>query len=133
MKKFLLIALCIAVVGFVSANAVAQTPSVTSKTLLQTTLSDDPTKVIEMRLVEFPPGSELGRHTHPGDELAFVLQGTLEILAEGREPRRVSTGDTFHNPRGLIHGARNAGDTPVRLAVTFIVDKGKPVAQPVGK
>ncbi len=133
MKKFFLITFCIVVLGFVSANAGAQTPSVTSKTLLQTTLSDDPTKVIEMRLVEFPPGSQLSRHTHPGDELAFVLQGTLEILAEGREPRRVSTGDTFHNPRGLIHWARNAGDTPVRLAITFIVDKGKPVVQPAGK
>ena len=133
MKRFFLIAVCIVLIGFISANAGAQTPSVTSKILLQTPLGDDPTKVIEMRLVEFPPGSELIRHTHPGDELAFVLQGTLEILAEGREPRRVSTGDTFHNPRGFIHGARNAGDTPVRLAITFIVDKGKPVVQPAGK
>jgi len=133
MKRFFLIALCFGLVGFVSINADAQGPGVTSKTLLEGNLSDDTTKEVVMRLVEFPPGSSLSRHTHPGDELAFVLQGTLEIIAEGREARRVSTGDTFHNRRGIIHEARNVGDTPVRLLVTFIVDKGKPVVQPVAK
>jgi len=133
MKINFLIAVCVVLVGFVSANAGAQAPSVTSKTLLQTTLSDDATKEVVIRLLEFPPGSAASPHTHPGDEFAFVLQGTLETIAEGRETRRVSTGDTFHNSRGIIHQARNVGDTPVRLVVTFIVDKGKPIVQPVAK
>ena len=131
--SFASVALCIVLLGFVSPNVNAQAPSVTSKPLLQTTLSDDTPKDAYMVLVEFAPGSVLNRHTHPGDEFAVVLQGTLEISAEGRETRRVSTGDVFHNPRGLIHQARNVGDTPVRLAVTFIVDKGKPTFQPAVK
>ena len=82
---------------------------------------------------EFAPGSTTGRHTHPGDEYTVVIQGTLELTAEGREPRRVSVGDVYHNPRGLVHEARNVGDTPARVAVTFVVDKGKPITQPVAK
>ena len=132
MKRFLLLAVCIGFAGFAWAST-AQAPAVSSKALLQAPLSDDTAKEVVMRLVEFPPGAALGRHTHPGDEFAFVLQGTLEISADGGQPRRVSTGDTFHNPRGIIHQARNVGDTPVRLAATFILDKGKPLVQPVTK
>ena len=83
--------------------------------------------------VEFAPGSTTGRHTHPGDEYTVVLQGILELSAEGRETRRVSAGDVYHNPRGLVHEARNVGDTPARVAITFVVDKGGPITQPVAK
>jgi quercetin dioxygenase-like cupin family protein len=131
--SFALITLGIFLLFFISASANAQAPSVTSKPLLKTTLSDDTEKEVIMASVEFPTGSVLNRHTHPGDEFVFVLQGTLEISAEGRETRRVSTGDVFHNPRGLVHEVRNVGDTPVRLANIFIVDKGKPFFQPIAK
>jgi hypothetical protein len=68
MKKFFLITFCIVVLGFVSANAGAQTPGVTPKLLLKTTLSDDTTKEVSMTLVEFPPGGASGRHIHPGGD-----------------------------------------------------------------
>lgn len=131
--SFASVALCIVLSGFVSVSTNAQPPGITLKTLLKTPLSDDTPKEAFMVLVEFAPGSVLNRHTHPGDELAFVLQGTLEISAEGGETRRVSTGDVFHNPRGLMHQARNVGDTPVRMMVTFILDKGKSNFPPVAK
>lgn len=130
MKRLFVIGLCTFLVGL-WLNAGAQSPTVTSKDLFKTTLTDDNTREVIMRLVEFPPGSALIRHIHPGEELAFVLEGTLETAAEGREPRRVSKGDTFHNAPGVIHIARNVGDTTVRLLATFIVEKGKPVFQPV--
>ncbi len=133
MKKFLLIAFCFVLVGFVSANAGAQAPNVTPKPLLRTTLSVDPTKEGVMLLVEFSPGSTTGRHTHPGDEYAFVLQGTFELSVEGHETRRLSTGDVFHTPRGLVHENRNVGDTPARVVITSIVDKGKPLTMPAAK
>ena len=82
---------------------------------------------------EFAPGGTTGVHTHPGDEYTVVLQGTLELTAEGRETRRVSAGDVYHNPRGLIHQARNVGETPARVAITFIIDKGQPITQPIAK
>ena len=133
MKRFFLIALCIVVVGFVSANTNAQTANVTAKPLLQAPLSDDTTKQGAMILVDFPAGSTTGRHTHPGDEYAFVLQGTFELSVEGRETRRLSAGDAFHTPRDLVHQNRNVGDTPGRLVITFVADKGKPFTTPVGK
>lgn len=127
------VALGIGLAGFVSANAYAQAPGLTAKPLLRTTLSGDDTKESVMVSVEFAPGSTTGRHTHSGDEYAVVLQGTIELSAEGRETRRVSVGDAYHNPRGLVHEARNVGDTPARVAITFVVDKGKPITQPVAK
>jgi len=131
MKKLYLIALCIVLVSFVSANAGAQTPGVKSKPLLKTTLSDDPTKEVSMTLVEFPPGGTSGRHVHPGgDEYAVILQGSFELSAEGRETRRLSTGDVFHTPRGLVHENRNVGDTQGRVVITIVGDKGKPFVMP---
>ena len=119
--------------GLLSASANAQAPGITAKPLLRTTVSGDDAKESVMLSVEFAPGSTTGRHTHPGDEYTVVLQGTLELSAEGRETRRVSAGDAYHNPRGLVHEARNVGDTPARVAITFVVDKGKPITQPVAK
>ena len=127
------IALGTVLAGFVSTSAHAQAPGITAKPLLRTTLSGDDTKESVMLAVEFAPGSTTGRHTHPGDEYTVVLQGTLELSAEGRDARRVSAGDVYHNPRGLVHEARNVGDTPARVAITFVIDKGKPITEPVVK
>lgn len=119
--------------SLVSPHMAAQPIGLSAKPLLRTTLSDDNTKESVILAVEFAPGGTTGRHMHHGDEYAIVLQGTLELVAEGRETRRVSAGDAFHNPRGLIHEARNIGDTPVRLNITFIIDKGKPITEPIVK
>jgi len=61
-----------------------------------------------------------------------LLQSTLEgdENVDGRQPRRVSAGEAWHNPRGAIHELRNVGDTPVRVVNTLVVDKGKPRMQP---
>jgi quercetin dioxygenase-like cupin family protein len=131
--SFVSVTLAIVLAGIVSVNANAQAPGITSKPLLRTTLSGDDSKESVMVAVEFAPGSTTGRHTHPGDEYTVVLQGVLELSAEGRETRRVSAGDVYHNPRGLVHEARNVGDTPARVAITFVVDKGEPITQPVAK
>ena len=114
-----------------SASTFAQAPGIVAKTLLRTTLSGDDSKESVMLAVEFAPGASTGRHTHPGDEYTTVLEGTLELRADSREIRRVSAGDVYHNPRGLIHEARNVGDKPARVAITFVVDKSKPIAQSV--
>jgi quercetin dioxygenase-like cupin family protein len=127
------IAISIVLALFVPLNAHAQAPGLAVKPLLRTTLSGDATKESVMVSAEFAPGATTGRHTHPGDEYTFVLQGTLEISGEGREPRRVTVGDVYHNPRGLIHEARNVGDGPARVSITFVIDKGQPITQPAAK
>jgi quercetin dioxygenase-like cupin family protein len=123
----------VSIMSSASSIVCAQSIGVSSKPLARTTLSGDDTKEAIMLVVEFAPGGGTGRHTHPGDEYTFVLQGTLEISGEGRETRRVSAGDVYHNPSGLIHEARNVGDSTARVNITFILDKGKPISTPVTK
>ncbi len=129
MKKVFLIVLCIVIAGFLSANTNSQAPNYTAKRLLQTALSDDTTKEGSLFLVEFPPGAINDKHSHPGDEFAYVLEGTFEVRIEGRETKRFSTGDVFYTPRDVFHVNRNVGSTPGRLVITFITDKGKPITK----
>jgi quercetin dioxygenase-like cupin family protein len=111
-------------------GAFAEAQGLTKKTLLQTSVSGDDTKETVIVMAEFAKGGTTGRHTHPGDEYSVVLEGTLELLTDGSAPRRVSAGEAYHNPKGVVHEARNVGDGPARVVVTFIIDKGKPVTQP---
>jgi quercetin dioxygenase-like cupin family protein len=80
--------------------------------------------------VEIAPGAAAGRHTHPGDEISYVLEGEVEVLVEGQPVRKVKAGDGFVIPAGAIHDARNAGTVPVKLAGVYVVEKGKPLATP---
>jgi quercetin dioxygenase-like cupin family protein len=107
----------------------AESQGLTKKTLLQSSVSGDDTKETVIVMAEFAKGGTTGRHTHPGDEYSVVLEGTLELLTDGSAPKRVSAGEAYHNPRGVIHEARNVGEGPARVEVTFVVDKGKSVTQ----
>ncbi len=60
-----------------------------------------------------------------------MIEGTLEVRADGREPKRVTAGESYHNPRGVVHETRNIGDGTARVVSTFIVDKGRPIVEPV--
>jgi quercetin dioxygenase-like cupin family protein len=82
-------------------------------------------------LVEFPPGSTTGRHIHPGDEFAVVIAGELQLNVEGQPPRIVKAGDSYHNLQGVVHETKNLGTVPARTAAVFVVEKGKPITQPV--
>lgn len=80
--------------------------------------------------VEVAPGARAGRHTHPGDEISYVLEGQTELLIDGKPPRIVKAGESFVIPAGVVHDAHNAGDTPARLIGVYVVEKGKPLASP---
>ena len=108
----------------------AQPPGFKTTPLLQSTFGDDASKDAVVFSVELAPGSTSGRHTHPGDCYGTVFEGLVELHVEGREPRWVSPGQAYHNPRGTIHEFRNVGDKPARLVNTMVVDKGKPRMQP---
>ncbi len=118
---------------FTSLTANAQATGMIAKPVLRTTLSGDDSREAIMLTVEFAPGGTTGVHIHNGDEYTFVLQGTLELTAEGRETRRVTAGDAYHNPRGLVHQAKNVGDTPAIVKITFIIEKGRPITEAVNK
>jgi len=80
--------------------------------------------------IEIAPGGRAGRHTHPGDEISYVVEGQGEILIEGRPPRNVKAGDGFVIPGGSKHDAHNTGASPLKMIGVYVVEKGKPLATP---
>jgi len=102
-----------------------------AKPMLQSPVESNESKEAVMLAISIAPGGSSGRHTHPGDCYGTVVEGTVELRIEGREARRVPAGEAWHNPRGVIHELRNAGDTPIRVVNTLMVDKGKPRMQSV--
>ena len=80
--------------------------------------------------VEVAAGARAGRHTHPGDEISYVMEGEAELLVDGQPPRIVKAGESFVIPAGVVHDAHNAGTTPTRLLGVYVVEKGKPLATP---
>ena len=82
-------------------------------------------------LAEFAPGAAAGKHTHPGEEFGYVLEGTLMLEVQGGKPLMLKAGDTFFVPAGVVHDGRNVGNGPVKVLATYVIEKGKPVATPV--
>jgi len=80
---------------------------------------------------ELAPGASEPKHTHPGDFFGYVLEGTVSIFQEGQPDLHLSPGASFFVPAGKVHGAANEGTAPVKLLVSFFVQKGKPLTTPV--
>jgi quercetin dioxygenase-like cupin family protein len=79
---------------------------------------------------EIDGGVSAPRHTHPGDEISYVMEGEVELLIDGEPPRLVKAGEAFVVPAGKVHGARNPGTAPLRFLGVYVVDKSKPLATP---
>src|SRR5262245_31307934 len=82
-------------------------------------------------LAEFAPGAAAGKHTHPGEEMGYVLEGTLQLEIEGKPPVTLNAGQAFFVPANTVHDGQNIGKGPLKVLATYIVEKGKPVATPV--
>lgn len=91
-----------------------------------------PGKEIVLGTAEFPKGGAVGWHTHAGDETGYVLRGNLILKTRGQPDRPLKAGDYFFNAKGAVHMLQAAPDADGGAAVsTWIVDKGKPLAEPV--
>jgi quercetin dioxygenase-like cupin family protein len=77
--------------------------------------------------VDIDPGVAFGRHTHPGEEIIYVLDGSLEYEIEGKPPITLKAGDVLFIPAGTIHAAKNVGSGTASELATYIVEKGKPL------
>jgi len=80
---------------------------------------------------EFPAGGSTGMHTHPGDEISYVVEGTVEIVADGAS-KTYKAGEAFHVLAGTVHDARAAGG-PAVVVANYVIEKGKPATTPVVK
>ena len=107
--------------------SVAQAPGI-KRVILQRT--DMGNLEVVLGLAEIPPGVAAGRHTHPGVETGYILQGSASMEIEGETPKLVKAGDSYSIPAGKVHDAKTVGDQPVRVLATYVVEKGKPLASP---
>jgi len=83
-------------------------------------------EVIQAR-VEIDPGVTSPKHRHPGEEIIYVLEGTLEYQVEGKPPVTLKAGDVLFIPARTIHTAKNVGSGPGAELATYVVEKGKPL------
>ena len=89
-----------------------------------------PGKEIVIGTATLPGGTAFGYHTHAGDEIGYVLKGTLTLKIRGQPDRSLKAGDSFFNPRGAVHSVIAGSDGATALS-TWIIDKGQPFATPV--
>ena len=118
------------VAALVAAVALAQQAGFTRIALQDQPLSDPARHAVQAR-AEFAPGVAAGKHTHPGEELGYVLEGSILLEVAGQPPRTVKAGEAFFVPAGVVHDGKNVGSGVAKVLATYIVEKGKPVATPV--
>jgi len=112
--------------GLAPDGAPAQQPGTRRTELQRHDLSAPGREVVQVR-VDFDPGYVAPKHTHPGEEIIYVLEGTLQYQIEGQPPATVKPGDVLFVPAGAIHSVKNVGSGNGAELATYIVEQGKPL------
>lgn len=102
------------------------------RTEVQRGPSSIPGREIVQVLTEIPVGVESGWHTHPGEEVGYILAGTVEMRIEGRPPVTLQTGDGFIIPPGTPHDAVDVGPGTGQMLSTYVVETGRPLVTLLG-
>jgi quercetin dioxygenase-like cupin family protein len=120
--------------GGLAASAVAMamlTPTGVTRTDLQRhDLSFEGHEAVQAR-IDIAPGAVAPWHRHPGEEVIYILEGTLEYQLEGSKPVTLAAGDVLFVPAGIAHTARNRTDSNGAELATYVVEKGKPLLESV--
>ena len=121
--------------GIVASVDAQQAPSATTQvqTIKRTPLQkfDVPGTQYEtvIGMAEIVPNVNIGRHSHPGPESGFMLEGEMVLIVEGQPPKTVKAGESYQVPPGAIHDAKS-GPQGAKVIATYVVEKGKPLASP---
>ena len=118
----MMVAVLIAGSGLLLHVTHAQQPGIKRTDALRHDLGVPGREVIQVR-VDFDPGVAFGKHSHPGAEVAYVLEGTLEYQLEGEPPVTLKAGEALFIPAGTIHAAKNVGTGNAAELATYIVEK----------
>ena len=132
MKTSRIIAVTALIVGSGLALYVAraQQPGINRTDLQQHDLSIPGREVVQA-IVEIAAGVTAAKHWHPGEEIIYVLEGSLEYQVEGKPPVTLKAGDVLFVPARAIHSAKNVGSGNAAELATYVVEKGKPLVVPV--
>lgn len=98
------------------------------RTELQHERSSIPGREIVQVLTEIPAGVESGWHVHPGEEVGYILAGTVEMHIQGKPTLLLQAGDPFLMPPGQAHNALDVGPGTGMMLSTYIVEVGEPLA-----
>lgn len=129
-RAFAACALC-AAGGFFATGVAAESAATSGvkRTLIkQTDGPMDGYVTVEMR-IDIEPGATIARHTHPGIESSYVIEGGFDLAIDGEGTRAFAPGEGFQVPPRRIHGGKN-GPAKTVLAATYVVEKDKPLASP---
>ena len=126
-----LFAICVAVALLTPRIAGFGQQSGFKRTVIQQEKLSVPGREAVTAIAEFQAGGTVGRHTHPGEEIGYILEGTLVFEIEGKPTVTLSAGQTFFIPAGTVHNATNKTSSRARVLANYIVEPGKPLATPV--
>ena len=107
-------------------SGLAQQPGVNRTDLQRHDLSIPGREAVQVR-VDIGPGATFPKHQHPGEEIIYVLEGSLKYEVEGKPPVTLKAGDVLFIPAGTIHSASNVGSGNAAELATYVVEKGKPL------
>jgi quercetin dioxygenase-like cupin family protein len=125
-KKILL---TLTIVAFTGAGiAIAQQSGIKRTPLQRSEFPDG--YVTVTAAAELAAGVSAGRHTHPGLEIGYVLEGEVDLLVDGQPARHLKAGDSWQIPAGTPHDAKVSGDKALKFIGIYVVDKTKPLASP---
>jgi quercetin dioxygenase-like cupin family protein len=129
MKTTRIIAVAVLLVGSALALHMAQAQQLggAKRTDLQRHDLSVPGREVIQVLVGFAPGVVAPRHSHPGEEVVYVVEGILEYQLDGKPPATLKVGDVLFIPAGTIHSVKNVGSGNAAELATYIVEKGKPL------
>ena len=128
--RIMAVAVLIVVSGLALHVARAQQPGIKRIDLQRHDLSVPGREVVQAR-VELDPGATSPMHWHPGEEIIYLLEGSLEYQVGDQPPVTLKAGDVLFIPARTVHAARNVGSVPGAELATYVVEKGKPLVVPV--
>jgi quercetin dioxygenase-like cupin family protein len=117
-------------VGFSLLVPRGQTQNDIKRTDLQRNdLSVPGREVVQVR-VDIPAGTAFPRHSHPGEEMVYMIEGELEYQLDGKPAVALKAGEVLFIPAGTVHAVKNVGASNGAELATYIVEKGKPLLVP---
>ncbi|MCP3399317.1 cupin domain-containing protein [Bradyrhizobium sp. CCGB20] len=126
----LLVSAAVLATNLLTLPAAAQPAGVTRTDLQRHDLSAPGREAVQVR-VDLAPGVAFGRHTHPGEEIIYVLAGAIAYDVDGKPPVTLKAGDVLFIPAGTVHAAKNVGQDTASELATYIVEKNRPLLTPV--
>ena len=126
----ILAALAALTISFLSVAQQATAPAPIKRTVLQRVdVPGSPNYETVTGIAEIAPNVNIGRHTHPGAETGYLIEGAMTLIVEGKAPVALKAGDSYQIPVNAIHDAKST-EGGVKVLAVYIVEKGRPIASP---